>query len=95
MSCRVIVTQRYENELDEPTPMARYVFPVPSRAAICAFSMMTGDGRLVYAEAKDKVKATEEFEAAVGERKAAALQEQVSGDSQPFDHQNWSCATNL
>ena len=45
---------------------------------------MTGDGRLIYAEAKDKVKATEEFEAAVGEGKAAVLQEQVSGDSQSF-----------
>jgi hypothetical protein len=44
--------------------------------------MMTGDNRLVYAKAKDKIEATKEFEAAVGENKAAALQEQVTGDSQ-------------
>ena len=50
--------------------------------------MMTGDNRLIYARAKDKVEATQEFEAAVGEGKAAALQEQVSGDSQSTSHQN-------
>ena len=50
--------------------------------------MMTGDNRLIYAQAKDKIEATKEFEAAVGEGKAAALQEQVSGDSQLFNHQN-------
>jgi len=88
VSCRVTVTQTYENESEEPTPTVRYVFPVPSRAAICAFSMMTGDNRLIYAQAKDKIEATKEFEAAVGEGKAAALQEQVSGDSQLFNHQN-------
>jgi len=82
VSCRVTVTQTYRNESDEPTPTVRYVFPVPSRAAICAFSMMTGDNRLIYAQAKDKIEAMKEFEAAVDEGKAAALQEQVSGDSQ-------------
>lgn len=44
--------------------------------------MMTGDNHLVYAKAKDKVEATKEFEAAVDAKKAAALQEQVTGDSQ-------------
>lgn len=81
VSCRVTVTQTYENESDQPTPTARYVFPVPSRSAICAFSMMTADNRLIYARAKDKLEATREFEAAVGEGKAAALQEKVSGDN--------------
>ena len=49
---------------------------------------MTGDNRLIYAKAKDKIKAMEEFEAAVAEEKVAALQEQVSGDSQSFGHPN-------
>ena len=44
--------------------------------------MMTADNHLIYARAKDKIEATKEFEAAVGEGKAAALQEKVSGDSQ-------------
>ena len=57
--------------------------------------MMTEDDHLVYAKAKDKAEAMKDFEEAVGEGKAAALQEQVSGDSQSFDHPNWSCATNL
>ena len=50
--------------------------------------MMTGDNRLIYAKAKDKIEATKEFEAAVDEKRAAALQEQVSGDSQSFNHSN-------
>lgn len=51
---------------------------------------MTGDRRLIYAKAKDRIEATKEFEAAVGEEKAAALQEQVSGDSQSSNHLNWT-----
>ena len=51
--------------------------------------MMTGDNRLIYARAKDKVQATQEFEAAVGEGKATALQEKVSGDSKSFNRPNW------
>jgi hypothetical protein len=88
VSCRVTVTQTYRNESDELTPRVNYVFPVPSRAAICAFSMMTGDNHLVYAQAKERLEATQEFEAAVDEEKAAALQEQVSSDSQSFNHPN-------
>jgi hypothetical protein len=44
--------------------------------------MMTAENHLIYAQAKDKLEATKEFEAAVSEGKAAALQEKVSGDSQ-------------
>ncbi|KAF9654277.1 hypothetical protein BDM02DRAFT_77575 [Thelephora ganbajun] len=88
VSSRVTVTQTYRNESNKPTPTVRYVFPVPSRAAICAFSMMTADNHLIYARAKDRVEAVKEFEAAVGQEKAAALQEQVSGDSQSFSHPN-------
>lgn len=94
VSCKVTVTQTYENQLEEPTPTARYVFPVPSRAAICAFSMMTADNNLIYAKAKDKVEATKEFQEAVAEGKAAALHEKVSGDSQSFSCLNRG-ATNL
>jgi len=42
----------------------------------------------MYAKAKDKIEATKDFEDAVGEEKAAALQEQVSGDSQSSNHPN-------
>jgi len=49
---------------------------------------MTRDNRLIYAKAMDKTEATREFEAAVGEERAAALQEQVTGDSQSFNHPN-------
>ena len=46
---------------------------------------MTADGHLIYALAKDKIEATKDFEEAVGEGKAAALQEKVSGDSKSFN----------
>ena len=50
--------------------------------------MRTEDNRLIYAQAKDKIEAAREFEAAVDEERAAALQEQVSSDSQSFNHPN-------
>lgn len=87
------MTQTYQNESDSPTPTARYVFPVPSRAAICSFSMMTADNHLIYARAKDKIEAAKEFEAAVGEGKATALQEKVSGDSTSLIFSNRKTAT--
>jgi len=48
--------------------------------------MMTAEDHLIYAQAKDTIEAMKEFEAAVAEGKAVALQEQVSGDSQSFMH---------
>lgn len=53
---------------------------------------MTADDHLIYAQAKDRLEATKEFEAAVGEGKAAALQEKVSGDSQSPSYPNWKVA---
>jgi hypothetical protein len=50
--------------------------------------MMTADDHLIYAQAKDTIEAMKEFEAAVAEGTATALQEQVSGDSQSFICQN-------
>lgn len=46
--------------------------------------MKTADERVIYAQAKDKVEAMKEFDEAVAEGKAAAVQEEVSGDSQSF-----------
>jgi hypothetical protein len=57
--------------------------------------MMTADDHLIYAQAKDKLEATKEFEAAVGEGKAAALQEKVSGDSQSLSCPNQRSANSL
>lgn len=54
---------------------------------------MTGDNRLIYAQAKDRIEATEEFEAAVGEGKTAALHEKVSGDGQSFNPPNRGTAS--
>lgn len=57
--------------------------------------MMTDDNHLIYARAKEKTRAMREFEEAVDEGKAAALQEQVSGDSQSFNlSEPEGCVTN-
>ena len=54
---------------------------------------MTADNHLIYARAKDKIEAAKEFEAAVGEGKATALQEKVSGDSTSLIFSNRKTAT--
>jgi hypothetical protein len=57
--------------------------------------MMTAENHLIYARAKDKIEAMKEFEAAVDEGKAAALQEKVSGDSRSFSCPNRKTANSL
>jgi hypothetical protein len=74
------LTQTYSNPTDVSTSRAKYVFPVPASAAICAFDFQTGDGRIVSATVKEKGVAAEEFDQAVRENKATVLLEMVSDD---------------
>lgn len=37
VSAKVMVYQTFENESESPTSRAKYVFPLPANAAICAF----------------------------------------------------------
>ncbi|THU86021.1 hypothetical protein K435DRAFT_684502 [Dendrothele bispora CBS 962.96] len=80
LSARITLTQRYYNPSDKPTPRAKYVFPVPASAAICAFELHTSDGRIVTAVSKDMQVAAQEHEQAVQQSKATVLLEMVTDD---------------
>jgi hypothetical protein len=70
----------YRNESDERSPRSKYVFPVPARAAVCAFSMIREDRNLIYGVAKEKSRAAEEYEAGMREGKFSGLVNWVSDD---------------
>lgn len=72
--------QTYANTSEVSTSRAKYVFPVPSRAAVCAFEMEHSDGRVIYGVSKEKLKAAEEHEAAIREGKFTGLLEWVTDD---------------
>jgi Vault protein inter-alpha-trypsin domain len=78
----VVLTQTYTNTSETSTSRAKYVFPVPSRAAVCAFEMNHADGRTIVGVSKEKQKAAEEHEAAIREGKFTGLLEWVTDDGQ-------------
>ncbi|KDQ53740.1 hypothetical protein JAAARDRAFT_197188 [Jaapia argillacea MUCL 33604] len=79
-SARVTLTQTFSNLSDSSTGRAKYVFPVPSRAAVCAFEMETSSGRKIVGVCKAKEEATQDFENAVRAGRDAAIVEWVSDD---------------
>lgn len=84
MSAKVTLSQEFVNTSDEPTPRAKYVFPVPARAAVCAFEMRTEDGRVIAGVAKEKEKAAREHAAAIRQGKLTAHVEWATDDSTHF-----------
>ena len=74
------MSQTYANTSETATNRAKYVFPVPSRAAVCAFDLEHADGRRIIGVAKEKIKATEEHEKAIREGKFTGLLEWVTDD---------------
>ena len=70
----------------EPNPLqplqSKYVFPIPARAAICAFKMTAPDGTVIAAVAKEKEQAKREHEAAISQGFTTALVEHISDDSE-------------
>lgn len=80
MSARVDVIQRFYNDSKTQTSRAKYVFPVPAGAAVCAFEMRTADRHIVTGEVKEKTHALAEHEDAIRSGKTTALLDWVSGD---------------
>ncbi|KAG2067234.1 hypothetical protein BDR04DRAFT_1105396 [Suillus decipiens] len=54
VSARVMLSQVFENESEIPTSRAKYVFPLPASAAICAFELEHADGRVITGATKEK-----------------------------------------
>lgn len=57
------------------------MFPVPARAAICSFEMVTSDGLRLECKIKEINEVRHEYEEALQENKVVALLEQVRLDS--------------
>ena len=59
----------------------KYVFPVPSRAAVCGFEMVAEDGTIITAVVKEKQEAMREHQAAIRQGFMTGLVEHVTDDS--------------
>ncbi|KAG1896545.1 uncharacterized protein F5891DRAFT_958552 [Suillus fuscotomentosus] len=65
VSAKVMVHQIFENESESPTSRAKYVFPFPANAAICAFELEHADGRVITGITEEKSEAAEAFHGAM------------------------------
>ncbi|KAI0797305.1 hypothetical protein BC629DRAFT_1502878 [Irpex lacteus] len=79
-SARVDIIQRFHNPSPNATPRAKYLFPLPARAAICGFEMHTADDRLLLGKVKLRQQAQAEHEAALRQGKATALLDWATDD---------------
>src|SRR5947209_9601959 len=68
------VRQAFENVLDEPIE-ATYVFPLPDRAGVSAFTATLG-GRVIEGLLKERQAARDEYDAAVAAGQRAAILEE-------------------
>ncbi|TRM62861.1 von Willebrand factor type A domain-containing protein [Schizophyllum amplum] len=81
VSARVTLKQIYSNPSAHPTARAKYCFPVPASAAVCAFEMTrASDGRRIQAVARERKHAQEDFERALAAGEDAGLLEYVTDD---------------
>jgi hypothetical protein len=78
----VTITQTYTNFSDAATTRAKYVFPVPARAAVCAFELCLSDGQVITAVAKDNDQALKEFERASREGRIAGIVDWATDDGE-------------
>ena len=82
MSALVIITQHFWQYSLSGLERAKYVLPVPSRAAVCGFEMVAADGTVITAVVKEKEEAKREHQAAIRQGRMTGLVEHVTDDSQ-------------
>ncbi|KAI0089577.1 hypothetical protein BDY19DRAFT_870898, partial [Irpex rosettiformis] len=80
LSARVDIIQRFHNSSPDATPRAKYVFPVPARAAICGFEMHTANGGVLVGKVKERLRAQDQHETALQEGKRSALLDWATDD---------------
>ncbi|GJE93119.1 von Willebrand domain-containing protein [Phanerochaete sordida] len=80
VSAIVTVTQQYWQCSPLGLKKAKYIFPVPARAAVCGFEMTTEDGTVITAVAKEKEEAKREHEQAIAQGFMTGLVEHVTDD---------------
>jgi hypothetical protein len=79
----VTLRQTFANPSETATGRAKYVFPLPARAAACAFELLFEAGRRIIGVAKDKTIAEQEFQDVIRAGKTAALVNWVTDDGVP------------
>lgn len=77
MSALVTISQQFWQYSPSGLTRAKYVFPVPARAAVCGFEMMAEDGTVV----KEKEEARREHQNAIRQGFMTGLVEHVTDDS--------------
>ncbi|BGP39079.1 hypothetical protein JCM10449v2_003017 [Rhodotorula kratochvilovae] len=80
LSAGISVEQEYRNDGND-TAECSYRFPVPARAAVCAFAMRKEDGTRVVGTVQEKEEARVTYDDAVSQGKFASLMEQDSPDA--------------
>ncbi|KZW03696.1 VIT-domain-containing protein [Exidia glandulosa HHB12029] len=73
------LTQTYVSSAKVPQEV-KYVFPLPSNAAICAFNAVVDDKRTIHGVVKQKQEAKREYDQAVAKGKTAGLLDQHTAD---------------
>jgi Ca-activated chloride channel homolog len=78
LSASVELTQGFRNPFDVPLE-ATYIFPLPDRAAVTAMRMESA-GHVVEAVLKERSRAREEYDTAIGQGHQAAIAEEDRAD---------------
>lgn len=83
VSALVVLNQQYKNSSKYGTlTAARYIFPIPDSAAVCAFKMKATDGRIVTGVVKETKNAMNMFEEAVNNGSWAGITYEITSDGQ-------------
>jgi hypothetical protein len=86
VSACVTLKQTFTNPSETVVRNAKYVLPVPARAAVCAFEMHFADRRVIIGVSKEKARAAREYKTAVNAGKTAGLVDWVTDDSSLCNH---------
>ncbi|KAI0259092.1 von Willebrand factor type A domain-containing protein [Gloeopeniophorella convolvens] len=80
VSAQVMLAHTFYNDSARPTRHAKYVFPIPASAAVCAFQMETSDDGLIVGVVKERDAAEAEYRAAVDTGKLSGLVKWAADD---------------
>ncbi|GJE93149.1 von Willebrand domain-containing protein [Phanerochaete sordida] len=80
VSAIITITQEFWQHYAPVLQRAKYIFPIPARAAVCAFKMTAANGTVIAAVAKEKERAQREHEAAISQGCMTGLVEHVTDD---------------
>lgn len=83
VSALVVITQRYSTTSSNGSlTNARYLFPIPEGASVCAFKMELTNGSVVSGVVKDTEKAKKVFQDAVSQGEWAGLAYEITADGE-------------